>query len=251
MQCSFMVKILKKAKMKYPNWYYKYYDNIFKRNNYFEEVSKVNRIYPIKNNNVLEIGSGKGYHAEEIIKLNPKTLILIDYQKEAFETLIKKFNNEPIIEPILADAFKIPLKNKADIALIFFSVLPQVHTINEFQNRIIHVFDNLINPNGILAFEFIDYDTSLNVFPENKKSLIFQKEGIEVYIKTSYLNENLVIEYFGNINTEPLNYTVKLLRLSNNIINAISKELKLEQVDNISLDKEGRRRIVFLKKASH
>lgn len=234
--------------MEYPDWYIKYYDDIFKRNTYSEEISKVNNSFPLKDKVVLEIGSGKGYHAEKILNQNPKSLNLIDYQKEAIDALKIKFNNEPLVKLIQADAFKISLKSKADIALVFFSVLPQVKTNAELRNRINHVFDNLIQPNGILAFEFIDYEISENVYPENKETLIFQNNGIEVYIKTSYLSELLVIEYFGRINNEPLKYTVNLLRLNNNIINEISKDLELEQVDNINLDIKGRRKMVFLKR---
>ncbi len=234
--------------MKYPNWYNKYYDEIFKRNSYFEEISKVNSTYSLKGSKVLEIGSGKGYHAEEILKLNPEILKLIEIQKEAFEILKKKCSYEPLTEPILADAFKISLKNKVDIALIFFSVLQQVKNIDEFQNRITHVFDNLIIPNGVLAFEFIDYDVSLSVFPDNTESLIYKSNVIEVYIKSLYLRHSLVIEYFGKINNEPIKYTVNLLRLNNNTINEILKDLKLELIDNISLDVDGRRRMIFLKR---
>jgi len=243
-----MEKKSKVMKKMYPDWYFKYYDNIFKRNTYLEEISSVNLTYPLKDKVVLEIGSGKGYHAEEIIKLTPKTLILIDYQKEAFNILKNKFKYNSIIKPIMADAFNLSLRKKADIAIIFFSVLPQVSTKCELQNRIRHIFNNLLKPNGVLAFEYIDYEKSIRVYHENQKSLLINNDEIEVYIKSSYLNDTILIKYFGTLNEIQLNYEICLLRLNNSIIEVIAKELGLEQFDNISFDKEERRRMTFLRR---
>jgi SAM-dependent methyltransferase len=243
-----MGKMFMKKKKLYPEWYLKYYDEVFKRDCYLSEINEVNAIFPLINKRVLEIGSGKGHHSEEIMKLNPKYLGLVDYQEEAARILKNNFINNSKIEIFDIDAFKLTLKQKVDIALIFFSVLVQVGSHVELENRIKHLLKNTIKPSGVLAFEYIDYDISLTTYPESKKNLLLKKKDFEVFVSSKYSEKTITIEYSGTLNQTPINYKVKLLRLNRSIIDNITNELDLHQFENIGLDINDRRRMAFLRK---
>ena len=52
-------------------------------------IKKIVKSTELKNNNVLEIGPGKGALTEEIVKANPKSLTLIEKDFELFQLLKK------------------------------------------------------------------------------------------------------------------------------------------------------------------
>ena len=64
----------------------------------------VNVAKNIPENNILEIGSGKGALTDEIIKKNPKNLILIEKDKFLYEYLLSKYKNIKNIKVLNQDA---------------------------------------------------------------------------------------------------------------------------------------------------
>ena len=54
-------------------------------------IKKIIRLTNIENENIIEIGPGFGNLTNEIIKLNPKKIIIIEKDKELFDLLINKF----------------------------------------------------------------------------------------------------------------------------------------------------------------
>ncbi len=54
-------------------------------------IKKIINSVKIKNNHIVEIGPGKGALTREIIKKNPKSLILIEKDNQLSENLKKKF----------------------------------------------------------------------------------------------------------------------------------------------------------------
>lgn len=235
----------------HPDWYFKYFDEIFKRNNYSEEVRLINSRIPLINKYVLEIGSGLGYHSEEIYKFSPCLLSLNDIDSLATNKLKNKFKNYKNIKIHYSDGFNLKLQTKVDITLIFYSVLPQVTSITLFKERIISIFNNIVQSNGILAFEYIDYDNSLKIYPPSLKNLLYKNREIEIYITTQYFDDFLSIKYFGLYQNEQTSYEVDLIKLNSSILKTIFSELNLIQIDNISFDNFNRRKMILVKRASH
>ena len=76
----------------------------------------------IKDRNVLEIGPGTGNLTKEILKHQPKKLIVIEKDNELSELLIKNFKDS--INIITKDVLKIDEKNLINEKLIVFGNLP-------------------------------------------------------------------------------------------------------------------------------
>ena len=56
-------------------------------------IKKITNQIDIKNKNILEIGPGKGALTDQIVKKNPKSLILIEKDNKLSEELKLKYKN--------------------------------------------------------------------------------------------------------------------------------------------------------------
>ena len=72
----------------------------------------------IKNKNIIEIGSGTGQLTNEIIKLNPNKLILIEKDSNLYQKLIIKYSNNKFIEIKNIDILKYNLSFKNNFNII-------------------------------------------------------------------------------------------------------------------------------------
>tara|TARA_B100001057_G_scaffold448401_1_gene488686 strand:- start:857 stop:1645 length:789 start_codon:yes stop_codon:yes gene_type:complete len=85
-------------------------------------IKKIINIIDIKNKNILEIGPGTGNLTLEILKKNPKKIILIEKDNILANLLTKKFNKN--VEIINKDVLKINENILCDQSLIVFGNLP-------------------------------------------------------------------------------------------------------------------------------
>ena len=85
-------------------------------------INKIISIIDIKNKNVLEIGPGTGNLTLEILKKNPKKVILIEKDTKLANMLIKKFSDN--VNVINQDVLKINENILCDQSLIVFGNLP-------------------------------------------------------------------------------------------------------------------------------
>ena len=85
-------------------------------------INKIISVVDIENKNVLEIGPGTGNLTLEIVKKNPKKVILIEKDNVLAKNLTHKFNNN--IEIINKDVLKINENDLCDQSLIVFGNLP-------------------------------------------------------------------------------------------------------------------------------
>ena len=85
-------------------------------------INKIISVVDIENKNVLEIGPGTGNLTLEIVKKNPKKVILIEKDNVLAKNLTNKFNNN--IEIINKDVLKINENDLCDQSLIVFGNLP-------------------------------------------------------------------------------------------------------------------------------
>ena len=85
-------------------------------------INKILNIIDIKNKNILEIGPGTGNLTLEILKKNPKKVILIEKDDVLVKFLIEKFSDN--VEIINKDVLKIDENILSDQSLIVFGNLP-------------------------------------------------------------------------------------------------------------------------------
>ena len=118
-------------------------------------IKKIINLVEVKNQNIVEIGPGKGALTKEILKKEPKKLILIEKDNKLYENLKNDY----------LDSKKIKIINQ-DILKFDF---------NEIKMKNLIIFGNLpYNISSQILVKFIRF----NIWPPNYKDIIFmfQKE---------------------------------------------------------------------------
>ena len=95
--------------------------------NYLVDINIIKKIVSLKHicdKNVLEIGPGKGALTEEILKNNPKSLILIEKDDLLFNELKSKYKNNPKIIIFNEDILNFKVEEKIKKKSIIFGNLP-------------------------------------------------------------------------------------------------------------------------------
>ena len=87
-------------------------------------IKKIINTVNIKNNNIIEIGPGKGSLTDEIIKKKPKSLYLIEKDYELFKELNSKYISYNNIEIYNEDILKFDIKKIRNKNFIIFGNLP-------------------------------------------------------------------------------------------------------------------------------
>ena len=73
-------------------------------------IQKIVNLVKIKNKNIIEIGPGKGALTEELLKRQPKSLHLIEKDKDFIKDLNNKYSQNNIVNIHNADILKFDLK---------------------------------------------------------------------------------------------------------------------------------------------
>ena len=87
-------------------------------------IDKIIKLSDIKNNNIVEIGPGTGNVTEKIIDQNPKSLILIEKDRQLADDLKEKINNQLDVTIFNEDVLKFELENKIKNNTIIIGNLP-------------------------------------------------------------------------------------------------------------------------------
>ena len=87
-------------------------------------IKKIINFININDKNIIEIGPGKGALTEEIIKNNPKSLILIEKDNVLFENLKLKYSNNHILKLYNDDILNINIEKIIKDDTIVFGNLP-------------------------------------------------------------------------------------------------------------------------------
>lgn len=208
------------------NLYASYYNLIYSKKNYKQEVTYISKLlkkYSGNKKNILEFGSGTGNHARFFVKKNyqvygiEKSKSMLAYSKK-----INSFNFQ------LGDIRYIKLKRKFDIILSLFHVLSyQVKNKdlnNFFKNARLH-----LNDKGILGFDFW-YTPAVKFQKPSIKMLEIKKNNLRLF----RLAEP-VFNYSKKL-TE-VKYTVILKSIKNNKINIIKENHLMRSFNLIELKK--------------
>ena len=87
-------------------------------------INKILKMVKIRNKNVVEIGPGKGALTDEIIKMKPKKLVLIEKDDSLVEKLKLRYSEDKRINVIYNDILKFDLEKLVDKNYIIFGNLP-------------------------------------------------------------------------------------------------------------------------------
>ena len=87
-------------------------------------IKKIINFINIKDKNIIEIGPGKGALTEEIIKSNPKSLILIEKDNVLFENLKLKYSNNHILKIYNDDILNFNIEKIIKEDTVIFGNLP-------------------------------------------------------------------------------------------------------------------------------
>jgi len=118
-------------------------------------IKKIVNLVDVENQNIIEIGPGKGALTKEILKKNPKKLILIEKDNKLCSDLKNNYTDRKKIKIINQDILKFDLNKIKTKNLIIFGNLPY-------------------NISSQILVKFIKF----NIWPPNYKDIIFmfQKE---------------------------------------------------------------------------
>jgi phospholipid N-methyltransferase len=196
--------------------YSKYYNLIYQKKSYKNEVDYIQRLiskFNYNNKNILEFGSGTGGHAKFFIDKG-YTVHGIEKSKNMIENCKKirgfTFQN--------GDASEIRLKKKYDIVLSLFHVLNyQVSkiTINKFfKNARYH-----LKSDGLFGFDFW-YSKAVRALKPKIKLLELEKKNLKLIrlAEPSKTNSKDIIR---------INYSIILKNLKNNSVNIVRENHKI------------------------
>ena len=96
---------------------------------------KISKLIKIKNETIIEIGAGTGQLTDEILKLQPKKLILIEKDLKLFQILKEKFKNNKLIAIINSDVLFYDFNHLNNIKV--FSNLPYNLSVNIIINLLV------------------------------------------------------------------------------------------------------------------
>ena len=87
-------------------------------------IKKILKTVKIKNENIIEIGPGRGALTDEILKMDPKKLILIEKDNSLVKELRLRYFGNKRVNVINSDILKFNLENLANKNYIIFGNLP-------------------------------------------------------------------------------------------------------------------------------
>ena len=87
-------------------------------------IKKILKTVKIRNENIIEIGPGKGALTDEILKMDPKKLILIEKDSSLVKELRLRYFGNKRVNVINSDILKFNLENLANKNYIIFGNLP-------------------------------------------------------------------------------------------------------------------------------
>ena len=141
-------------------------------------IKKIINTVDIRNKNIIEIGPGTGALTEEILKNNPKSLIVIEKDISLYENLILKFSHNNILKLYNDDILNINIEKLIKEETVIFGNLPY-------------------NISSQILVKFLKFKTWPPKF--NDLILMFQKELadkiIGEYLSTNYGRLSIISNY--------------------------------------------------------
>jgi 2-polyprenyl-3-methyl-5-hydroxy-6-metoxy-1,4-benzoquinol methylase len=203
--------------------YADYYDALYKDKNYNDESRYIERLinkFAGKKLNILELGCGSGSHAFRL-QAKGHNIVAIDRSKKMINLAKKKDKNNKI-EFLTRDLTKFVSKKKFDVIILLFHVINFLKSKNDLKMFSKNSFKNL-KKNGIIIFDFINYDGVVLDKPQKKIKIVNQKNLKIIRETTPQLIKNKNI----------LNINFKMtIKKKNNVLDRFREthQLKLHSV---------------------
>lgn len=234
---------------RHSEWYWKHYDLVFGRGQGYEnDLSVIASVINLENAVLQEIGSGKGDHAQLLLDHGANYLELIDNDNEAINKLRFRFGSNKKVSIVKDDGFNASPTRDFDAVLCMYSVALQLCKTIDFLIQRVNTIMSRLKPDGVFAFEAIDYERSKHIYPTGQESLIFSNEQNHMSIASHYFNSTLRIRYEGVLDRIPCSYSVDLLRVTAPSLSVAIEQKTGCQVRIVNLDSYGRRILVVVKK---
>jgi len=155
--------------------YADYYDALYKDKNYSKESEYIEKIinkFAGKKLNILELGCGSGSHAF-ILQKKGHNIVAVDRSKKMIN-LAKKKDKYNKIKFLTKDLTKFVSKKKFDVIILLFHVINFLPTKKDLEIFSKNSSKNL-KKNGIIVFDFINYDGVVSDKPQKKIKIVNQK----------------------------------------------------------------------------
>ena len=156
--------------------YADYYDALYKDKNYNKESQYIEKLinkFAGKKLNILELGCGSGSHAFKLQKKG-HNIVAIDRSREMIN-LAKKKDKHNKIQFLTRDLTKYVSKKKFDVIILLFHVINFLES-NKDLKMLAHNSNKNLKKNGIIIFDFINYDGVLSDKPKKKIKIVNQKK---------------------------------------------------------------------------
>ena len=191
-------------------------------------IKKIVNLTEISNRNILEIGPGKGALTDEILKRNPKSLLLIEKDSLISQDLKKKYKLNKKVKVFNQDVLNFDIEKKIREKTIIFGNLPY----------------NISSQILVKIIKFHswppEYTDVVFMFQKEMADRIIGKFNTTKYGRLSIIT-NYRLKIFHKFNVSPncffpkprVNSTVILFKPKKNISNNIKKLENLEKITNI------------------
>ena len=188
-------------------------------NNIVKKIVKTTDVY---NKNILEIGPGKGALTEQILKSNPKSLILIEKDNALSKILKKKYRNDKRVKIYNNDILKLNFEDLLKSNSVIFGNLPY----NISSQVLVKIIKFKKKP--------LKYSSLILMFQKEMADRITAKFGASQYGRLSILS-NYKLKIFDKFNVSPncfypkpkVNSTVLYLKPNERI------SYKIENIQNL------------------
>ncbi len=235
--------------MTHPGWYFKYYNQIFAKNKKYKfEIDLIDNAFQLKEKSILEIGSGTGEHANQILKKDVGNLHLIDNDLESISILQNRFAKSLNVTISKQNGFDGKLKGKYDVIICMFSIiLLDIDSIDSFIKRITALLGR-VKREGFLFFEIVDCDVSKKIYPERFVSNIYRNNNDFVNIESRYRKNTFEYIYFGTLENQRVSYQVSLFSINVKTIKNIIESMGIKEWKMFFLETDERRCLISIRK---
>lgn len=234
--------------MKHPNWYYEHFNDVFTVNKQYDvEVEHITSIHSLKSKRVQEIGAGTGEHAQRILKKDPIHLELVDYDPKSIKILERRFCSDPVVRIQLADGFSDREWDCFDVVISMYSgILLNISDLQALNHRL-DILLKRIAGSGLLIFEIVDCDVTMEMRKEGHTTILKESFNQKISVETSYSQNQMHLIYTGCLDNNDIYYRASLLSIDKKTMISILKNKAISDFGTVSLDKYGRRLLVYIK----
>lgn len=235
--------------MKHPDWYFKYFNEIFSRKEGYDyEIQLIKQICSLYLKSILEVGAGTGEHARRLLNENPKYIELVDIDPNAIDILKDKFADMDFVKIRLANGFEGGSWGHYDLVIVMYSIiLLDIQDIEGLSLRL-DILLRRLSGGGTLIFEIVDKDVSATVYKEGDSSVLYEDGENNVTIRSSYSKNTLDFVYSGQLDAMRVHYKASLLAIGKSELFSTLETKSITDYGCVSIDDLGRRLLVYARK---